>query len=211
MIRSLLLALLSILLLTACSSDPKSLFNEQVLNSHTPLAQTPQEAIQNAHVESLPTNPGWRPPQWEITPQEPRIMLDGTPSNYRVFSIHLEQNEPFQINVDSWCVNACLGFSKYALTPYLMLLDNQGTVVASGFGVVKGAVGSINQEIAGKVASSGLYYLIVAADNRNPGRTVVVDNVIIIGAANRSITPLRIGMGSYPFGSISPYLSTAAE
>jgi hypothetical protein len=206
-----LLAVLSALSLTACSSDPQILFNEQVVNSQTPLAQTPQEAIQNARTIEMPVNPGWRPPQWAITAQEPRVMLDGVPSNYRVFTVHLKQDAPFRINVNSWCVNACLGFSKYALNPYLVLANSKGEVVSKGSGMVKGSVGSIDQEVSGTVANSGLYYLIVAADNRSLGRTIVIDHVMMIGTSNKLITPLKIGMGSYPFGSVAPYLNTSGQ
>lgn len=196
------------LLITACSSNPTALFEEQVKNSTTPLARTPFEAMHNAQAVPMPINPGWRPPQWKITAAEPRILINGVPSNYRLFSVALIKDKPFHIDVNSWCVNACLGFSKYALNPYLILVDAKGNVQAEGFGKATGIVGVISQVLKGTVTTSGTYYLIVAADNRAPGETIVIDNVLLIGAAASPITPLRIGMGSYPFGSVGPLLNT---
>jgi len=205
--RSLFL-LLCCLLITACSSNPTTLFEEQVKNSSTPLARTPSEAMRNTQAVPMPIDPGWRPPQWKITAEEPRILINGIPSNYRLFSVALIKDKPFHIDVNSWCVNACLGFSKYALNPYLILMDAQGNVQAEGFGKATGIVGVISQVLKGTVKNSGTYYLIVAADNRAPGETIVIDNVLLIGAAANPIAPLRIGMGSYPFGSVGPLLNT---
>lgn len=196
------------LLITACSSNPTAIFEEQVKNSTTPLARTPSEAMHNAQAVPMPINPGWRPPQWKITAAEPRILISGVPSNYRLFSVTLTKDKPFHIDVNSWCVNACLGFSKYALNPYLILMDAKGNVQAEGFGKATGTVGVISQVLKGTVTTRGTYYLIVAADNRAPGETIVIDNVLLIGAAASPITPLRIGMGSYPFGSVGPSLNT---
>lgn len=205
--RSLFL-LLCCLLITACSSNPTTLFEEQVKNSSTPLARTPSEAMRNTQAVPMPIDPGWRPPQWKITAEEPRILINGIPSNYRLFSVALIKDKPFHIDVNSWCVNACLGFSKYALNPYLILMDAQSNVQAEGFGKASGIVGVISQVLKGTVKNSGTYYLIVAADNRAPGETIVIDNVLLIGAAANPIAPLRIGMGSYPFGSVGPLLNT---
>ena len=205
--RSLFL-LLCCLLITACSSNPTTLFEEQVKNSSTPLARTPSEAMRNTQAVPMPIDPGWRPPQWKITAEEPRILINGIPSNYRLFSVALIKDKPFHIDVNSWCVNACLGFSKYALNPYLILMDAQGNVQAEGFGKASGIVGVISQVLKGTVKNSGTYYLIVAADNRAPGEAIVIDNVLLIGAAANPIALLRIGMGSYPFGSVGPLLNT---
>ena len=205
--RSLFL-LLCCLLITACSSNPTTLFEEQVKNSSTPLARTPSEAMRNTQAVPMPIDPGWRPPQWKITAEEPRILINGIPSNYRLFSVALIKDKPFHIDVNSWCVNACLGFSKYALNPYLILMDAQGNVQAEGFGKASGIVGVISQVLKGTVKNSGTYYLIVAADNRAPGETIVIDTVLLMGAAANPIAPLRIGMGSYPFGSVGPLLNT---
>ena len=194
--------------ITACSSSPATLFIDQVKNSQTPLALTPVEALHISQAVPMPVDPGWRPPQWKITAAEPRILINGTPSNYRVFSTTLVKDKVFHINVNSWCVNACLGFSKYALNPYLILMDAQGNVQGEGFGKATGIVGVINQALTGTVKNSGTYYLIVAADNRAPGETIVIDNVLLIGAAASPIAPLRIGMNSYPFGSVGPFLNT---
>lgn len=194
--------------LAACTSNPQQLYQEQVVNASTPLAKTPAEALKNASVQPMQIAPGWRPKQWQITPQEPRLLIDGRPSHYRVFSVDLKTNKPFLIKVDSWCVNTCFGFSKYVLAPYLILLDDQSQVIGQGFGEVRGIVGVIAQDLAGQVPRDGTYYLIVAADNRNPGEPVLIDNVMLVGAGSpTSVTPLRIGMGSYPFGSVAPYLA----
>lgn len=195
--------------LVACTANPQRLYQEQVVNGHTALAKTPAEALRNASAQPMPVAPGWRPPRWKISAQEPRLLLDGVPSHYRVFSIELKADKPFLIKVDSWCVNSCLGFSKYVLAPHLTLLDEQANVLGQGFGEVRGSLGLIAQALTGSVPRDGTYYLIVAADNRSPGKPVLIDNVMVIGAGGvpAAMAPLRIGMGSYPFGSVSPYLA----
>ena len=82
--------------LAACTSNPQQLYQEQVVNASTPLAKTPAEALKNASVQPMQIAPGWRPKQWQITPQEPRLLIDGRPSHYRVFSVDLKANKPFQ-------------------------------------------------------------------------------------------------------------------
>lgn len=193
--------------LVACSTNPQRLHQEQVINATTPLAKTPAEALRNASAEPMQIAPGWRPRQWQITAQEPRMLLDGAPSNYRVFSVDLKAGKPFLIKVNSWCVNSCLGFSKYVLAPYLIMLDDESKVVGQGFGQMRGIVGVIDQDLAGQVDRDGTYYLIVAADNRNPGELVVIDNVMVVGTSVPANAPrIQVGMGSYPFGSVAPYL-----
>ncbi|MEN0105990.1 MAG: hypothetical protein AAGC84_06140 [Pseudomonas sp.] len=203
-----LISLMIFCALTGCSSSPEKLFEKQVLKSQTPLARTPREAIKYSNAVPMPTNPGLLPPQWKITAAEPRILIKGVPSNYRIFSVDLQRDVSFHINVNSWCVNACLGFSKYALNPYLILLDAQGNLVAEGYGRVTGYVGAINQELIGVVKNSGAYYLVVAADNKSPGKTVIIDNILMVGSSASPIAPMRIDMKSYPFGSVGPFLST---
>lgn len=205
--RAVYLALCS-LLLTACATNPATLYEEQVKNSKTPLAQTPLEALRSSKPVQMPVDPGWRPPHWAITAAEPRLLINGKPSNYRVFSTTLAKDKAFHINVNSWCVNACLGFSKYVLNPYLILMDDQGSVLAEGFGKATGTVGVINQALTGTVKDTGTYYLIVAADNRSPGENVIMSSVMVVGAPIAPVVPLRIGMSSYPFGSIGPFLTT---
>ncbi|WP_347506930.1 hypothetical protein [Pseudomonas anguilliseptica] len=72
---------------------------------------------------------------------------------------------------------------------------------------MRGIVGVIDQDLAGQVDRDGTYYLIVAADNRNPGELVVIDNVMVVGTSVPANAPrIQVGMGSYPFGSVAPYL-----
>ena len=48
--------------------------------------------------------------------------------------------------------------------------------------------------------------------NRNPGEQVLFDNVMVVGiSAPTAVAPLRIGMGSYPFGSVAPFLAEPQE
>ena len=205
--RRTLLIILS-MALAACSANPKALYQEQVVTSPTPLAEHPAEAIRLLQAEPLPINPSWPFPQWKITANEPRLKLGNTIANFRVFSVELKQGTSNHIAVNSWCVNACLGFSKYALTPYLLLVDQQGIVIAEGFGQITGSVGVINQALSSTVPKNGTYYLIVAADNRTPGQNIVTDSVMLVGSTGLG-TPMQVGMGSYPFGTIGPYLDTS--
>ncbi|WAJ39328.1 hypothetical protein OU800_08895 [Pseudomonas sp. GOM7] len=193
--------------LVACSSNPQRLYQDQVANSTTALAKTPAEALRNASAQPMQVAPGWHPKQWKITAEEPRLLIDNTPSNYRVFSVSLKASKPFQIKVDSWCVNACLGFSKYVLAPYLILLDQDSKEVSRAYRQIQGSVGVIGQTLTGQVESDGIYYLIVAADNHAPGELLLVDNVRVTGNGMTANAPtIQVGMGSSPFGSVAAYL-----
>lgn len=193
--------------LIACSSSPQRLYQDQVARSSTSLAKTPAEALRNTSAQPMQIAPGWRPKQWKITAEEPRLLIDNTPSNYRVFSVPLKAGKDFQIKVDSWCVNACLGFSKYVLAPYLILLDQESKVVAQASRRIQGSVGVIGQTLAGQVESDGTYYLIVAADNHAPGELLLVDNLRVTGNSMTTNAPtIQVAMSSYPFGSVAVYL-----
>lgn len=193
------------LMLTACSSNPKTLYNEQVISSHTPMAERSADVVLD-QAEPLPIEPGWPYPKWEITAAQPRLKIKGRIANYRVFSVTLSPAVTHRFTVNSWCVNGCLGFSKYVLVPYLILLNKDRQVLAEGVGKVTGNVGAISQSLTSSVPVQGTYYLVVAADNRDPGENVLVDNLLMVGTTGTPIAPLSIGVGSYPFGRIGPYL-----
>lgn len=196
------------LVLTACSSNPKTVYFEQVVSSHTPIAERSADVLLE-QAEPLPIDPSWPYPKWEITAAQPRLKIKGRVANYRVFSVTLSPTGIHRFTVSSWCVNGCLGFSKYVLVPYLILLNKDRQVLAEGVRESTGNVGVISQSLTSSVPVQGTYYLVVAADNRAPGENVLVDNLLIVGATGTPIAPLSIGMGSYPFGKIGPYLEAA--
>ncbi|THF63406.1 hypothetical protein [Pseudothauera rhizosphaerae] len=190
--------------LAACAANPKTVFREQVSYSSTPLATTPMEAVRNASVEPLPVNPGWMPPQWQITVNEPRMLVDGIPSNYRVFSIPLQQSEPFNFQVTSLCVNGCFGFLKYALKPYAMVVAKDGAVLSSRPSAIQAVVGYIRITMSGVAPEAGVYYLIVLADNKYLGQTIVFDNLLMPGS-NTPVVPVLVHMQAYPVGRINAF------
>ncbi|WP_339485962.1 hypothetical protein [Pseudomonas sp. EL_65y_Pfl2_R95] len=198
-------------LLTACASTEssklpsQSTYEQSVVAGSSPMAKTNLEALHNAEVIPLPVNPGVALPSWTITADQPRMDFGSSISNYRVFSLSLKKGEHFNLNVNSRCNDACLGVSKFAIKPRAMLLDSYGVVIANKPSHATSGIGQMSMGWEGEAPESGTYYLLVAADNEDIGKTIVIDDVWL---NNSPLMSVKVGMNSTPFGEISAFSNT---
>ncbi|MFI8479532.1 hypothetical protein ACIGCM_03080 [Pseudomonas sp. NPDC078700] len=200
------LILAASILLTACAStEPNTIPSQSGAAEAGPLAKTTLEALHNAEAIPLPVNPGVSLPSWTITADQPRLDFGSSISNYRVFSLTLKKGEHFNLNVNSRCNNSCLGVSKFAIKPRAMLLDSYGVVIANKPSHATASVGQMTMGWEGEAPESGTYYLLVAADNEDIGKTIVIDDVWL---NNSPLMSVKVGMNSSPFGEISAYSNT---
>ncbi|MDX1297031.1 MAG: hypothetical protein R3260_02155 [Pseudomonas sp.] len=204
----LLITLTTCLLLGACAGNPQSTYEHTVRSAHGPIAKSNLEAIHNVQAIPLPVNPGLLPPTWQIGADQPRLDFGSSISNYRVFSLQLKKGERYALNVNSLCHNACLGFNKFALKPRALLLDAYGTVIASQPSRATTSVGQISLGWDGEAPEDGTYYLLVAADNEDIGKTIVIDDIWI---NNSPLMAVNVGMHSAPFGQINVFSTSTDE
>ncbi|MDA7086092.1 hypothetical protein PH586_06805 [Pseudomonas sp. SA3-5] len=204
----LLITLATCLLLGACAGIPPSTDEHAARSAQGPIAKSNLEAIHNVQAIPLPLNPGLQPPTWQIGADQPRLDFGSSISNYRVFSLELKKGEHYALNVNSLCHNACLGFNKFALKPRALLLDAYGTVIASQPTRASGLVGQISLGWDGEAPEDGTYYLLVAADNDDIGKTIVIDDIWI---NNSPLMAVNVGMHSAPFGQINAFSTSRDE
>ncbi|ARU89252.1 hypothetical protein [Pseudomonas sp. M30-35] len=204
--RFLILALS--VLLTACASTAPSDIPRHAAYEHSvasPMAKTTLEALHNAEAIPLPVNPGVAVPSWTITADQPRLNFGSSISNYRVFSLALKKGEHFNLNVNSRCNNSCLGVSKFAIKPRAMLLDSYGVVIANKPSHTTTGVGQMSMGWEGEAPESGTYYLLVAADNEDIGKTIVIDDVWL---NNSPLMSVKVGPNSLSLGETSAFSNT---
>ena len=199
------LSLVGCLLLTACASNPQTLYEQSVKTSDSPMARNTLEAIHNTQAIPLPLKTGLLAPQWSIGADEPRLDFGSSISNYRVFSLSLKKGERYTLNIDSLCNQPCTAFNKLALKPRALLLDAYGTVIANKPTSASAVVGQISLSWDGEAPEDGTYYLLVAADNDDLGETIVIDDVWV---NNSPLMAVNVGMQSSPFGKISAFSSS---
>ncbi|MEX6504639.1 hypothetical protein [Pseudomonas zhanjiangensis] len=203
-----LLTLAGCLLLGACASDPQSTYEQAVRAGSGPIAKSNLEAIHNVQAIPLPVNPGPELPSWRIDAEQPRLDFGSSLSNYRVFSLQLKQGERYRLSVNSLCHAPCLGFSKFALKPRALLLDAYGSVIASKPSRVSALLGQVSLGWDGEAPEDGTYYLLVAADNDEIGRTIVIDDAWL---NNSPLMAVNVGMQSAPFGRINAFSTSVTE
>ncbi|MDP2245626.1 hypothetical protein [Pseudomonas sp.] len=203
-----LITLATCLLLGACAGNPQSTDEHAVRSAQGPIAKSNLEAIHNVQAIPLPMNPGLSLPAWQIGAEQPRVDFGSSISNYRVFSLHLKKGERYALNVNSLCHNACLDFNKFALKPRALLLDAYGTVIASQPSRASAVVGQISMGWDGEAPEDGTYYLLVAADNEDIGKTIVIDNIWI---NNSPLMAVKVDMLSAPFGQINAFSTPTDE
>lgn len=203
-----LITLAASLLLGACASDPQSAYDQSVRAGSSPIARSNLEAIHNVQAIPLPVNPGLALPSWRIGAEEPRLDFGSSLSNYRVFSLQLKQGERYRLNVNSLCHTPCLGFNKFALKPRALLLDAYGTVIASKPSRVSRVFGQVSLGWDGEAPEDGTYYLLVAADNDDIGRTIVIDDAWL---NNSPLMAVKVDMQSAPFGQINAFSTPPIE
>ncbi len=194
------ITLAACLLLAACAGQSPS-GPPADLDSRT-VASTALEAIHNTDAIPMPINAGLLTPNWPISAKEPRINFGSSISNYRVFSLELKKGESYSLNVNSLCNEPCEGFNKLAIKPRALLLDASGAVIAKKPTGASSVLGQITLSWDGQAPESGTYYLLVAADNDDIGRTMVIDDSWL---NNSPLMSVNVGMSSAPFGKISVY------
>lgn len=199
-----------LLLLGACATDPRKLFDSSIRNAQSPLATSLADAIAQAPIETLPVDPR-RQPRFEISEQHPRVLLHGLPSNYRVFRIRLEEGKLYNLQVHSSCVS-CSGHARYGLKPAVFLLDDHQQVVDERPSHAEAGPRGVSLRLSGYAQRTGDYYLLVAADNRTLGYEIVLDQ----GSVGQPyiLSPNTLGirrpspMRSYPIGEVRVFAST---
>lgn len=195
------ITLAACLLLAACAG--KSPTSQPATEADIrPIASTTLEAIHNSDAIPMPINAGLLTPNWPISAKEPRINFGSSISNYRVFSLELKKGESYSLSVNSLCNEPCEGFNKLAIKPRALLLDASGAVIAKKPTNASSVLGQITLSWDGQAPESGTYYLLVAADNDDIGRTMVIDDSWL---SNSPLMSVNAGMSSAPFGKISVY------
>ena len=203
-----LITLAACLLLGACVSDPQATYEQSVRAGNSPIAKSNLEAIHNVQAIPLPVNPGLALPSWRIDAEQPRLDFGSSISNYRVFSLQLKQGERYSLNVNSLCHAPCLGFNKFALKPRALLLDAYGAVIAGKPSRVSKSLGQVSLAWDGEAPEDGTYYLLVAADNDETGRTIVIDDAWL---NNSPLMAVKVDMFSAPFGEINAFSTSTTE
>lgn len=198
------ITLAACLLLGACAANQQSLYEQLVRNGSSPVASNTLEAIHNTQAIPLPVNTGMLTPNWPISANEPRMSFGRSISNYRMFSLELKKGEHYTLNVNSTCHSPCMGFNKLAVKPRALLLDANGAVIAQEPSRVSAVLGEITLSWDGEAAEAGTYYLLVAADNNDVGRTIVIDDAWINSSP---LMLVKVDMSSSPFGDIRAYSS----
>lgn len=200
--RSTLIA--GLLLLSACSFDPKDLHQQQLSQANTPLANNLAEALQQSTPVPLQLD-SLRALKSPINEHAPRVLLNEQPSNYRTFSVTLRAGEPYNLHVISDCIS-CSGTARYGINPLLFLLDEQGQVVNQEPSDTYSGTHGVTLRLTGTAPYDGTFYLLVAADNRNLGQEIQLEPRT--EAPTLSQNQQRLPMRSYPVGAIRVYANT---
>lgn len=202
------ITLVACLLLAACASNQQALYEQNVQSGKSPIAATTFEAIHNTEAIPLPVNTGLLSSDWSISANEPRMNFGRSISNYRVFSLQLKKGMPYSLSVKSVCNEPCQGFNKFALKPRAMLLDSNGAVIAKKPSKTDAVLGQITLNWVGTAPEDGTYYLLVAADNDDLGRTIVIDDAWL---NDSPLMAVDVGMHSSPFGKVSVFANPTGK
>lgn len=195
-----------IVFLSACASSPSALYSS-LSNPDKTVATTNAEVIKKTHATSLPVKiHGFSlgRESYEITADDPIIDFEAFKSNYKLFSFKVDRGDKFRVEVISFC--DCLGFDKRILVPIAYIFNESGkeieqNIVAGGvYGVATASV-----TIEASASESGQYYLLVGANNSNPGEIVGSEDLMLYGVAYSVIpTGIPIINKSNPYGKIMP-------
>ncbi|TBU77203.1 hypothetical protein [Phytopseudomonas daroniae] len=172
-----LLVLAACLMLGACSSVPPSSSLPSAAADQSNIVRSNLEAIHNAQVVPLPLNPHADLPHGKA--DNANMQFGSSLSNYRVYSLQLKQGERYRLNVNSLCDHTCMGINKFALKPRAILMDAYGTVIPNKPARPSTVIGMTTLGWDGEAPEDGTYYLLVAADKEDIGRTIVIDDVWI--------------------------------
>lgn len=183
--KSLILA--ACLMLGACSSAPHSSVPPAAVGQDS-IVRSNLEAIHNAQVVPLPLDPNSKVPHGLAS--DASMQFGSSLSNYRVYSLKLKQGERYRLNVNSLCDHTCMGINKFALKPRAVLMDAYGTVIPNQPTRPSTVIGMTSMGWDGEAPEDGTYYLLVAADGEDIGRTIVIDDVWI---NNSPLMAVKVG------------------
>ncbi|TBU83280.1 hypothetical protein DNK06_02220 [Pseudomonas daroniae] len=172
-----LLVLAACLMLGACSGVSPSSSLPSAAADQSNIVRSNLEAIHNAQVVPLPLNPHADLPHGKA--DNANMQFGSSLSNYRVYSLQLKQGERYRLNVNSLCDHTCMGINKFALKPRAILMDAYGTVIPNKPARPSTVIGMTTLGWDGEAPEDGTYYLLVAADKEDIGRTIVIDDVWI--------------------------------
>jgi hypothetical protein len=192
------------LLLGACAGPQQG--TQQA--DHSALPTSTLAAVHDAAAIPLPVNPALLPALRGNGSEQPRLALGRSLSDYRVFALQLKQGERYRLNVSSLCDNACLELNDLALTPHALLLDANGAVIASQKSRALSGVGPQSLGWDGEAPEDGTYYLLVAANDANSGRTLVIDDVWV---NNSPLMAVDTGLHRAPFDPRSTVTSPSLD
>lgn len=160
-------------LLNGCASpDARNPYAEYALvkNSSSPISSNDKEALKAAVAIRL--LPG-KIVKTSINSGDPRMVANGFYSNYKVFEIHGEIGNRYNIELRS--LGDCFGMNKLMLYPIGRIVDAQGGMVNENPSNVvlrdpdmKYPV-NIQMNWEGNFVRGGKYYLLVSAYNENIG------------------------------------------
>lgn len=188
--KSLILA--ACLMLGACSSAPHSAQAPAAADQDS-IVRSNLEAIHNAQVVPLPLDPQSAVPHGIAG--NANMQFGSSLSNYRVYSLKLKQGERYRLNVNSFCDHTCMGINKFALKPRAVLMDAYGTVIPNKPARPSTVIGMTSMGWDGEAPEDGTYYLLVAADKEDIGRTIVIDDVWI---NNSPLMAVKVGLLETP-------------
>lgn len=188
--KSLILA--ACLMLGACSSAPQP-SPAPLPADQDSIVRSNLEAIHNAQVVPLPLDPNSNVPHGLAS--DASMQFGSSLSNYRVYSLKLKQGERYRLNVTSLCDHTCLGINKFALKPRAVLMDAYGTVIPNKPARPSTVIGMTSMGWDGEAPEDGTYYLLVAADKEDIGRTIVIDDVWI---NNSPLMAVKVGQLETP-------------
>lgn len=128
--------------------------------------------------------------------KSPVITLDGVKSGFEIVAVEGKKGQDYHLNVTSIC--DCLGFRKLILYPVGHLLDAKGATLSTGRVYYIGGLGPIEMQLNGRFPADGTYYLMIAANNANPGETVRKNTLLVMPF----LIPLPMLLKSYPEGEL---------
>lgn len=193
------------LLLGACAGSQQSLQRHSVETDKPPLATSRLAAIHSAEAIPLPVRSGPFPASRSLEAQQPPAGFASSLSNYRVYALRLQQGERYRLGVSSPCQDSCLGIDKFALKPRALLLDTNGAVIPSQ---ASAGVGRLSLAWDGEAPEDATYYLLVAADSDDIGKTIVIDDVWV---NNSPLMAVETGLPNAPFGRLSGLAPSSLE
>ena len=81
-------------------------------------------------------------------------------------------------------------------------MDAYGIVIAGKPSRAASEVGSVSLGWEGEAPEDGTYYLLVAADNEDTGKAIVIDNIWL---NNSPLMSVQVGMNSPSFSEMNAY------